>query len=90
MSTEPPRQPGPPEPPVSQEDVLGAVLADLGRRWGIVRRAAGRAMRQEGPATDAVRSARDHVAGMLDAVRGALPGGTPGRDEAPGSHERRD
>lgn len=62
------------EPPASQEDVIASVLADLGRRISIVRRAAERAARQEGPAADAVRTARDRVGGMIDAVRGALPG----------------
>lgn len=62
------------EPPSSQEDVIAAVLSDLGRRLAIVRRAAERAARQEGPAADAVRATRDRVGGMIDAVRGALPG----------------
>jgi len=71
-----PQEP-PVHPPQTQEDVLASVLSDLGRRWGIVQRAAGRAMRQEGPASDAVRAAGEKVRGMIDVMRDAVPGTGP-------------
>ena len=77
------RREPPVHPPASQEDVIADVLSDIGRRFGIVRRAAGRALRQEGPATDALRAAQDRLRGIVDAVQGRVAGdrdGAPGRD----------
>lgn len=79
---ETPRREPPVQAPQTQEEVIASVLSDLGRRWGIVREAAGRAMREEGPASDAARAVAGTVRGMIHAVRDAVPGTPPpGRPE---------
>lgn len=77
MNSTEPNPSHPPEPPESPEEVIASVLGDLGRRWMIARKAAERAMRQEGATGDALRSASKHIRGMVDSVRESLPSVAP-------------